>query len=205
MYRITKLKHTCLHEFAESYLTYGIHTRQKSKMKFLKKHPNFTTRCISKREHKVIPTILYYTFPDSRNFGCYSIQNKLSRVNDLDKNDIRYKSMEEYAKACCILFCPFRSIKDIKDGSGSHLSFLYCTLKSNKIEKGHLSIFKNDQDYHNAMFCGSPTDILEQTTNRPKKDRNKKKKDHNETTVAEEVIMLSNEHFRNIETLDPEK
>ena len=72
-------------------------------------------KLIKKGKKKIIPTLQYYTFPNSKSFGGLSIQDK---VTDFDISDMRHASMEEYAKLVCILFCPFTTLDCIKkDGS----------------------------------------------------------------------------------------
>ena len=87
-------------------------TEQESKIKFTEDHPSNGNRVLTKRIKKqVIPTLQYYTFPNSKSFGGLSINDPVVDFNVLDS---RHASMEEYSQKVCILFCPFTTLEWIK-------------------------------------------------------------------------------------------
>ena len=109
----------CSHDFYSQYLICRKSKKRDKTINFSKKHPAHSHYVLSKRIQTVIPTIMYFQLPNSKSFGGHSI---IQHCTDLEKTNVQYTSMEEYAKKCCVLFCPFRTLNDIKK-SGSHLFF----------------------------------------------------------------------------------
>ena len=67
---------------------------QESKINFTADHPSNGNYVLTKRKgkKKVIPTLQYFTFPNSKAFGGLSINEP---VVDFDESDTRHASMEE--------------------------------------------------------------------------------------------------------------
>ena len=160
-----QFKNMCTYDFYMQYFSCRTTIERESKIDFTADHPSNGNRVLSKRrgKKKVILTLQYYTFPNSKAFGGLSINEP---VVDFDESDTRHASMEEYSKKVCILFCPFRTLACIKK-NGSHLLYLQEQLSLNKMLPEHLNILKNIQDCHNAMESGSPVDVLKRLTVAP--------------------------------------
>ena len=193
----------CIYDFYSKILTCNKSCTRKDKINFEKNHPSKGAKVCSLRKEAVIPTLMYFNLPTSKDFGDISI---LDTSITLDEEDEKFKKMEEYAKKCCILFCPFRSLDDIKI-ENSHLKYFQKKIAGNKIKSEHLKIMKNIQDCHNAMATGTPDDILEQVTKKKINDstNNKNKKSNNsEATVGTEIIELIKDWMMAMEILDPQ-
>ena len=107
--------------------------------------------------------------PDSREFGGFSMLDDDETLT-LDKNDTRYLKMEEYAQKACILFCPFRTLKDLQK-NGSYRLYFKEKVHDKTVTERHIQILQNMQDCHNAMDSGTPTDPLEKCTETPNKTK----------------------------------
>ena len=164
----------------------SIHVKRKIMAKFSEDHPAAKYRICSKRGENQVPTLLYYSFPDSRDFGGYSILEDDQTIL-LDKTDTRYLKMEEYAQMACILFCPFRTLQDLQK-DGSYRRYFKEKVQDKTVTERYLQILQNIQDCHNAMDSGSPKDALEICTEAPNKS--------NKMTMMTLMILLQSNMYK---------
>ena len=92
-----QFKDMCTYDFYMQYFSCRTTTERETKIDFSEDHPSNGNRVLTKRrgKKKVIPTLQYYTFPNSKAFGGLSINEP---VIDFDESDSRHTSMEEYSK-----------------------------------------------------------------------------------------------------------
>ena len=159
----------CAYDFYSQYMSCSINVQRRNKAKFSKDHPAAKYRICLKRGNNLLPELLCYVMPDSRDFGGCSILEDEETIT-LDKTDTRYIKMEEYAKKACILFCPFRTLKDLQINISNSVYFKE-KVQDNTVTERHLQILQNIQDCHNAMDSGTPTDPLEKCTETPNKTK----------------------------------
>ena len=143
------------------------------------------------RKTHAVPLVSFLDFPVSHKFGGLSI---LANVSDLDDEDPRLLSMEEFAKTALTLFFHFRNAEEELTVNGKHLPKFQTLFASGNLDK-HKHHFVKAQESHDSFSCGRPDDVLESNTHFPKCVLNSNLSDFDADTRELDKMQAENMHI----------
>ena len=112
--------------------------------------------------------------------------------------------MEEYTQKACILFCPFRTLKDLQK-NGSYRLYFKERVQDKTVTERHIQILQNMQDCHNAMDSGTPKDALERCTEASNKTKqNNNNNDTDDTSPYLDIQEMIHQWNLLSDKFDPE-
>ncbi|KAG7358147.1 PIF1-like helicase [Nitzschia inconspicua] len=109
-----------------------------------------------------IPVVSYLDFVNTKEFD----GNDIFCCKTEEIPPEKLSSMEQHAKACCVLFVPFRNVADLKL-NGCYLEIWRKVYQDGKFSKKHEQFLMNIQDCRNSMNGGRPVDMIERLTVKP--------------------------------------
>ncbi|KAG7364181.1 hypothetical protein IV203_037383 [Nitzschia inconspicua] len=125
-------------------------------------HPNNDHLKVGQLSMERIPVISYLDFVNTKEFD----GNDIFCCKTEEIPPEKLSSMEQHAKACCVLFVPFWNVADLKL-NGCYLERWRKVYQDGKLTKKHEQFLMNIQDCRNSMNGGRPVDMIERLTVKP--------------------------------------
>ncbi|KAG7372116.1 PIF1-like helicase [Nitzschia inconspicua] len=157
--RPKELEEVCVYDFESQYVACKPVT---GSLEWAVPHPNNDHLKVRQLSMERIPVISYLDFVNTKEFD----GNDMFCCKTEEIPPEKLSSMEQHAKACCVLFVPFRNVADLKL-NGCYLERWRKVYQDGKLSKKHEQFLMNIQDCRNSMNGGRPVDMIERLTVKP--------------------------------------
>ncbi|KAG7352578.1 PIF1-like helicase [Nitzschia inconspicua] len=157
--RPKELEEVCVYDFESQYVACKPVT---GSLEWAVPHPNNDHLKVRQLSMERIPVISYLDFVNTKEFD----GNDIFCCKTEEIPPEKLSSMEQHAKACCVLFVPFWNVADLKL-NGCYLERWRKVYQDGKLSKKHEQFLMNIQDCRNSMNGGRPVDMIERLTVKP--------------------------------------
>ncbi|KAG7373540.1 hypothetical protein IV203_034264 [Nitzschia inconspicua] len=157
--RPKELEEVCVYDFESQYVACKPVT---GSLEWAVPHPNNDHVKVRQLSMEHIPVISYLDFVNTKEFD----GNDIFCCKTEEIPPEKLSSMEQHAKACYVLFVPFRNVADLKL-NGCYLERWRKVYQDGKLSKKHEQFLMSIQDCRNSMNGGRPVDMIERLTVKP--------------------------------------
>ncbi|KAG7364583.1 hypothetical protein IV203_037785 [Nitzschia inconspicua] len=157
--RPKELEEVCVYDLESQYVACKPVT---GSLEWAVPHPNNDHLKVRQLSMERIPVISYLDFVSTKEFD----GNDIFCCKTEEIPPEKLSSMEQHAKACCVLFVPFWNVADLKL-NGCYLERWRKVYQDGKLSKKHEQFLMNIQDCRNSMNGGRPVDMIERLTVKP--------------------------------------